>query len=207
MTNWFENNQSKSVISYTIMIAGATWAISTFILQDNRLNLAKSELEAQKSLTEQYKSKVDLLQRDIDVLRSENSEYRSWLGQTKDAIPAILPRINELKKQIVTLQTRSNVSPTNRAIEGRSKTRDATAKLGTAYIDDITGLIFTVLSTSTERMARITVKFPEQASITEATISPGQQWHFKYQGNEFLLTVKTISFVGDYVDFQISSAP
>lgn len=84
-------------------MVAATWATSTFILQDNRLNLAKSELESQKTLAEQYKSKTDLLQKDIEALRAENLEYRTWLAQSKDAIPIMVPQLVELKKQIATL--------------------------------------------------------------------------------------------------------
>lgn len=52
MPNWFENNATPAIMGYTLVIAGATWAVSTFILHDNRLNLAQSDLESQKSLTE-----------------------------------------------------------------------------------------------------------------------------------------------------------
>ena len=92
MSNWFEDNATKSVIGYTLVVAAATWATSTFILQDNRLSLLRGEVDSQKTLAEQYKSKVELLQRELDNVRLENSEYRTWLGQTKDAIPAMVPR-------------------------------------------------------------------------------------------------------------------
>lgn len=204
MSNWFENNATKSVLGYTILIAGSTWAVSTFVLQDNRLNFARSELEAQKSLTEQYKSKTELLQRDIDALRAENAEYRGWLGQTKDAIPAIVPRINELKQQITSLQARPQMASASAALSVVPAKREGTAKLGTAYIDDATGLVFTVLRTTPDRTARVSVKFPEGGSVTEETISPGHQWKFRYQDQEILLTVRSINFSGDYVDLLVA---
>ncbi len=84
MSNWLQDHPSTFVITYTLLIAGATWGASTFILQDNRMNLAKSELEAQKALVEQYRAKSELLQNDIEVLRAENQEYKGWLAQSKD---------------------------------------------------------------------------------------------------------------------------
>src|SRR5438874_194418 len=140
MANWFEDNPGKSVISYTLLIAGATWAISTFVLQDNRLNLARSELESQKTSTEQYKSKVELLQRDIELLRSENAEYRNWLGQTKDAIPVIVPRIADLKEKVTKLETElshaRDASPASPNLA-----QDHTVQIGSAFVDETTGLI------------------------------------------------------------------
>lgn len=104
MSNWFEDNPMKSVISYTFIVVGFTWAVSTFVLQDNRINLMRSEVDSQKAVAEQYKAKVELLQREIDTIRSENIEYRAWLSQSKDAIPTIVPRITELKLKIAELE-------------------------------------------------------------------------------------------------------
>ena len=101
MANWFSDHPSTSIITYTLLVVGATWATSTFVLQDNRLNLAKSEVESQKSLAEQYKSKSELLQKDIEALRAENQEYRTWLSQSKDAIPIMVPQIIDLRKQLL----------------------------------------------------------------------------------------------------------
>src|SRR3954466_8846174 len=103
MGHWFARNATASVVSHTLLVAGATWAISTFILKDNRLSLAQTVLESQKASTEQYKTKVELLQRDLESLRAENAEYRNWLGQTKDAIPVIVPQISGLKEQVAKL--------------------------------------------------------------------------------------------------------
>src|SRR5262245_12205293 len=100
MANWFQDHAATSIVTYTLLVVGATWATSTFILQDNRLNLAKSEPESQKTLAEQYRSKAELLQKDIEALRVENQEYRNWLGQSKDAIPLMVPRLLDLKKQV-----------------------------------------------------------------------------------------------------------
>jgi len=204
MSNWFENNPTKSVIGYTLVIAGATWATSTFILQDNRLNFARSELQSQKSLTEQYKSKADLLQRDIDALRSENAEYRTWLGQTKDAIPVIVPRITALKEKVATLEAESArlraISPTS-----SKSIRELNSHLGSASIDDVTGLIFTVKRTTPDRVAQVVVKFPGKDVPVEATINPGQQWRFKFKDKDYLLTVTDISFLGDSVRFRITT--
>lgn len=202
MSNWFENNQTKSVIGYTLVIAGATWATSTFVLQDNRLNLAKSELESQKSLTEQYKSKTELLQRDIDALRTENAEYRAWLGQTKDAIPAIVPRIVELKSKVAVLENEAQQlrvqHPSTQTIAV-----EQSATLGKAYIDDETGLIVTVKKTMPDRTAQLMVRFPDKEAVIEATISPGQQWKFNAKGRSYQLTITEISWWADSVRFRI----
>jgi hypothetical protein len=43
MSNWLENNQTKSVIIYTILVAGTTWTIFNVLLDDKKLASAKAE--------------------------------------------------------------------------------------------------------------------------------------------------------------------
>jgi exonuclease VII large subunit len=202
MTNWFEANPTKSVITYTLLIVGTTWATSTFILQDNRLNLAKSELESQQTLTEQYKSKAELLQRDIDALRVENAEYRTWLSRTKDAIPVIVPRINELKSRVAVLEEEGKTlrAQNPSAIQAQP---EKTVNRGIAFIDDAMNLIVTLKEVSVDRTAQLRIKFPDKDVPIEQSVSPGQQWKFKFKNKGYKFTVTEISFVGDYVNFRV----
>jgi hypothetical protein len=165
--------------------------------------LAKSELESEKALTEQYKGKAELLQRDIEALRSENAEYRSWLGQTKGAIPAIAQRISELKTKIATLEAEDErlraSSPSPLTV-----TAEHSASLGRAFIDDSTGLIFTVNRTTPDRIAQLTIRTPDQAVPIEGKFGPGQQFEFKGSDRTYQLTIIEVSFLTDSVVFRIT---
>ncbi|WP_157475027.1 hypothetical protein [Lysobacter sp. Root494] len=203
MSNWFENNATKSVLIYTAFVITSTWAVSTFILNDNRVALVQRQLDAQRAQTDQYKSKVELLQRDVETARAENAEYRQWLSQTKDAIPVMVPRVIELTGRIKTLEAENSALLASGT--GPKPKEDAhSATLGTAFIDQETGLIFTVKDTTPSMTATVLVKFPESGSQQEYTISAGQQWSFKLGTKRYTLTVTEISFLGDRVSFQIT---
>jgi hypothetical protein len=204
MSNWFENNPAKSVISWTIVVAGFTWAVSTFVLQDNRIGLLRSEVDSQKAIAEQYKSKVELLQREIDAVRNENVEYRAWLSQTKDALPVIVPRIAELKAQIAELEKRDQGM---KASGGMSSSPEVTVVRGRAYIDAVTGLVFTVLNVNVERQTRLAVKIPGKSFADESTEYAGKQWKFSSAGAQFVLTLIEVNFSTDSVKIQIAPAP
>ena len=203
MSNWFENNPTKSVLSYTLVIAGATWAISTFVLQDNRINLLRTEVDSQRSVAEQYKSKVELLQREIDTVRSENTEYRAWLGQAKDAIPIIVPRINDLKARIDELE-RKNKTLLADGASGSKTSSEIEVSRGRAYIDEMTGVVVTVLEVGIDRQARMAVKLPGKATADEKTVYAGWQWGFKSGGKSYTLTLNEVSFARDYVKVKIT---
>jgi hypothetical protein len=228
MANWFEEHPARSIVTYTLVVVGATWATSTFILQDNRLSLAKSELESQKTLAEQYKAKSELLQKDLESLRSENQEYKNWLSQSKDAIPIMVPQLVELKKQIARLNalpgsegdvkaqpSQSSVASAAQAAslpsigKGKPKllpqtfTQSRTARLGTAAIDETTGTVVTVKQTFPDRTATLLLNFPDRAQILEERVFAGKQFKFTWGGRSIAMTVIEIQFFGDTVSFRM----
>lgn len=227
MSNWFQEHPATSIITYTLVIVGATWATSTFILQDNRLNLARSELESQKAVAEQYKAKTELLQNDIAALRSENQEYRAWLAQAKDAMPVMVPQLIDLKRQLAELKakpenlkdtaavtpsttpsapmTNATSASTVRKLVPRGFSEVKVAKLGSAAIDDTTGSIVTVLRTSVSRTAKLTLAFPGQSPITDEQAYPGKQYRFEWGGQNITLTLLEIEFYTDTVKFRLNA--
>lgn len=202
MSNWFEDNPTKSVIGYTLVIAGFTWAVSTFVLQDNRINLLRSEADSQKVIAEQYKSKVELLQREVDTVRAENAEYRAWLSQAKDAVPIIVPHIIELKAKIAELESRPpGVQASGTLTVGPPA--EVTVYRGRAHIDPNIGLVFTVLSVDVDRRARVAIKLPDRSNAEESTVYAGQQWKFNSDNALYTLTLTEVNFAADSVNLQL----
>ena len=203
MSNWFETNATKSIILYTLAIAGATWAVSTFILQDNRLNLIRSELDTQKSLSEQYKSKAELLSRDMEILRSENTEYKAWLSQTKDAIPGIMPRVTELKSYIGSLEDQlaqlKKLNP-NLVIK-EQLIKDI--RRGTPFKDEKTGLKIEIKEISVDKKASLLIKFPDRDVNTLVIVNDGQQFKFKVGLINYVLTIARVYYIADGLDISI----
>lgn len=178
------------------MIVGVTWAVSTYVLQDYRINLLKSETDSQRAIAEQYKSKVELLQREVDAVRSENTEYRTWLSQAKDAVPVMVPQLIELKAKIAKLESRpipAIEKPISEPIP------EAGVSRGRAYIDQATGLVFTVLSVDVDQRAIVAVKLPSKSAAEEIKVFPGWQWKFESKGSKYILTLTEINFISDSV--------
>lgn len=199
MTNWFERNATPAIISYTLLVAGATWAMSTFVLEDNRLNLLRSELESQKTLAEQYKAKSELLMRDIDLVREENAEYRDWLGRTESAIPIMIPIVTDLRRRLAELETEAQKlrSTPDGALKSDSEGR---VSLGRAYIDTASGVILTLKRTSPDRTAEMILQFPHEPQF-EGAVFAGKRWQFKGARASYSITLTEISFLTDTVSF------
>lgn len=221
MSNWFQDHPATGIITYTLVIVGAAWATSTFILEDNRLNLARSELESQKAVAEQYKAKSELLQSDIAALRAENQEYRAWLTQSKDAVPIMVPQLVDLKRQVELLKTKHSVlseavsvvplASSNSSTTAASKpipngfSEVRVAKLGSAAIDEVTGTIVTVLQTTSARKAELILSFPGQNPVTDQSAYPGKQYRFAWGERSVTLTLLEINFFTDTVKFRLTT--
>lgn len=203
MSNWFEENPTKAVISYTFVVAGFTWAVSTFVLQDNRINLLRAEADSQKAVAEQYKSKVELLQREVDAIRAENAEYRAWLTQAKDAIPVIVPRIIELKTTISELEKNNETLRASGALAPIANT-ETTIRRGRAFVEPITSLVVTVLKVNVEGTVQLAVKLPGKSMAEELTVYPGWQWKFISDEKPHTLTLTEVSFATDSVKVQLA---
>lgn len=198
MANWFEDNPTKSIISYTILVAGSVWAISTFVLNDSRLNLKQAELESKQAQIEQYESKVALLERDIALVRSQNAEYLEWLGRTPGALPAIMPRIAALKAQVSRLQAdgkRDNVAPDGSI--------DVSVKKGTAFEDPVSGVVVAVLNTTPQLTADVQLTPPEGKSL-KPNLAAGGKAILSGRHGKVRITIMAVAFITDNVTFRLT---
>lgn len=203
MANWFEDHPIRSIISHTVLVAGITWAVSTYILKDNRLKLVQGEVDSQKAISEQYKSKIELLQREVEALRTENFEYKAWLVQSKDAIPVMVPQLLKLKEKVLALE--EDAKKINGKNPGNvSLLKEQFVSIGKAYIDRELDLIVTVKKISIDRAADVVIRFPDKSTALEAKVNPGEKWDFSANGEKFNIVVSEISWIGDRVGFIVS---
>jgi len=198
MSNWFENNPTKSVISYTFVIIAATWAFSTFILEDRKLSDIKSQLETQKIITDEYKAKVDILQKDIEKLQAENTEYKSWLEKEGKVVPSIFIDQNlTMKEEIKRLKLKLEKSSIEPEI-------NQTLKAGIAYIDNELDVSLTLDKVEYGNKATIFIKLPNSDKSTQfKEIKAGDLVPFEKDGKKYKITFKKVLFVQDLVDFTI----
>lgn len=59
MSNWFSDNPVTSIIGHTVIVAAGVGALCIFVLNDNRINLYKAQVETSKAQAETSKAQVD----------------------------------------------------------------------------------------------------------------------------------------------------
>ncbi len=210
MANWFERNPVFTGVGYTLLVASAVAATTSFIVGDNRATLAAAQLEAQKSITEQYRVKLDLQDKSTAELQQQLSEYKAWAASAENAVPAILPRIMELRakaealeKDNAELRKSSKTIAVNASMEVTGKDSISVSK-GAAFIDPGADFVVSVLATHPDETADVRLKLPGKESFEEKGIVPGKQWSFSKGSKQYTLTVSSVTFLSDRVEMVVT---
>jgi hypothetical protein len=165
------------------------------------------------ALAQEYKAKADLLSADLASLRAENAEYRAWLEKSTDAVPIMVPQLLKLRERVAQLEKSpdlagaASTTTTAAGVFGAAPNDpNVTVRVGSSYIDSITGTVFGVKHVSVENTADVQITMPGKAAIDEIA-NPGTRWSFQFKGKPYAVTLREISFITDTVQIQITQAP
>ena len=45
MSNWFQEHPVTTIVGHTILVATTTWLVSSFVIDENKINLYKAQAE------------------------------------------------------------------------------------------------------------------------------------------------------------------
>lgn len=196
MSNWFEDNPLKSIISHTCLVGAAIWAVSYFILDENKVNVYKAA-------SEQYKAKVSVLENEVSSLKSENERYRSWLLQDPKSFPALESKIKSLE---VALEEANKV--TKAKVEDKAEvllyefSKDFSK--GESFTDPKTKAVIGVSGLTPEYTANGVVVLPGGDKIELSGAKPGTTWGFDKGGKKYNLTLDSVNWLNNSVKASVS---
>ncbi|MCB2426674.1 hypothetical protein [Methylophaga pinxianii] len=105
MSNWFEDNPTKSVVAHTVIVAAATWAAFYFVFDENKIKLIEAKAEKIAAESKEVNARNSVLVTRLDYLTKENEKYLRWLESTPNTLPFYELEITKLEEQIVKLKT------------------------------------------------------------------------------------------------------
>ena len=203
MSNWFETNQTKSVILYTLLVIAGTWAFFTFVFDENRINLSRAQVEEAKAMAEQYKAKSEVLQTENARLAVQNGTYLRWLEGQPGTFPYLelqVTKLNEEKSELAESLKSTKATASAQPVKPTPKTytrESEPLKAGETFVDPETGATLGVSEMNIAKQAKVTVSLPgKQTEIADA-VTPGKTWTFDYQGRKFVLTLTTVTWLND----------
>lgn len=221
MSNWFEDNPAKSIIGYTILIAGVTWATSTFIIDDNKVNLYKAQVGDRQAVAEQYKAKIDVLESELIKLREQNSRYLKWLQSQPASFPMLESRIMKLEEENATAkkilahpQGEHHLENMTTGVFKNTGSQKALPynyfkdmEKGDAFVDPYTGATLGVSSIDSNNTAKIVLVLPGEKKQSIDDAKPGDSWDFSQFGLKFSIILTKISWLGDRIEVTVMEKP
>lgn len=208
MSNWFEQNPLKSIISHTIVVGGAIAALSYFLLVD----YYKVQLDNKDSEIKGYKAR-------IESLEYENNKYLEWLKSTPKTIPYFEVMIKKLEEKnkvkevqltkILESEKQSNETPTENnkeIIKIASKKYLSTSKplkKGETFVDEYTNVILGVNDISSDYKTNINLTLPNEITQELENIPAGENWSFSFENKNFKLIVNRVNWVSGIVEVEV----
>jgi hypothetical protein len=189
-------------IIYTIIIVGASWGITTFVLDERKINANNAEVE-------QYKIKMEIMENDMNILREDNKKYLQWLQSTPNAAAYIELKLKNLEKDNLSLGDRilgakiaSTGTEANRkppygySVENMHK--------GEAFIDPYTGVSLGISDINSKFEATVILSIPGRPAQEIKKAKTGMSWNFDFKDEKFKIVIYKINWYNNTFGVMIS---
>lgn len=208
MSNWFQEHPVFTIIGHTLVVATATWVVSSFVIDENKVNLFRAKAENAESMSAQFQSKISVLELELARLKSENSRYLSWLVAEPKSFPALEKKIIELERSLATSQTKAIIEAAE-----PSHLKNKPEKLyefskdfsrGESFVDPKTKAIIGISSIAMNNSADGTIYLPGGKAEEVKEIKPGSTWTFDKSGVRYQLTMETVNWTNNSLKASVS---
>lgn len=189
-----------SIITYSILLAGAVFAFSKFYLIE-RIELDyQSQLETQKVALEQYKSKLDLVENDNLKLTEERNRYIDYLKTLPNNVYFFEDKIATLEDENKRLKENSEAS-SNKPIKNYSYEYNDIKKSNT-IVDSYTGLIVCITDIQYSNEADMLLTLPGQET-KKLTVTAGYVEEFSFNNTQYQFIITKINWSSNTYSFVI----
>ena len=199
LSNWFESNPTKSILIYTFFVAGFTWGVSNFILDENRVNLYKAQVENEQALNRQFNAKIGVLESRIIELSNENKRLYDWVAKEPGSFPALSKEIEALEHQLASEREVTESNAPNGLNENKTDVSYSYSEsfvIGQSFTDPLTNATIGVSNVSIQRTADVYLHLPGSSGVEVNSVKPGSSWVYSYKNKTYKLTLNTIEWIG-----------
>lgn len=202
MPNWFQEHPGYTIIGHTIVVATTTWLVSSFVIDENKVNLYRAQAENADAISEQYKAKVSVLELELARLRGENERYLSWLMQEPRTIPALESKIKALESKLA-----ASSQPSEGIGQSPAKSSAGTEELpyeftipfskGESFVDPKTKATLGISDINPDYTAEGVLYLPGGKNIELQRVKPGSTWIFEQDGSNYKMTLEGINWINN----------
>lgn len=199
MSNWFENHPTRSIVIYTLVIAGAMWAAFNFVFDENKVAVYRAQVENEKATANQYRAKTEVLEIEIARLRDENRKYLEWMVNTPNTLPYLEQRIKQLTDE--NSRTKGDLAGTSHSESSGTATLSVmpysttkTLSIGEAMVDSRTNATFGIGRITSDFTASAVLTLPGDKPQELSQVKAGSTWSFVKDGKHYQLVVSKVDW-------------
>lgn len=216
MSNWFQEHPGYTIIGHTIVVATATWLVSSFVIDENKVNLYRAQAENADAISEQYKAKASVLELELARLRVENERYLSWLMQEPRTIPALESKIKALESKLAASQPIKGTSqPSATSSVGAERLPyefTSPFSKGESFVDPKTKATLGISDIRSDYTASGILYLPGGKNVELQRVKPGSTWIFEQDGLSYKMTLEGVNWINNslkasVVELEESSKP
>ncbi|MGF1845411.1 hypothetical protein L4C39_19920 [Vibrio clamense] len=204
LSNWFENNPTKTVISHTFVVAAATWAAFFFVFDENKIKLVETKAQKYQAETKEVLARNSVLLAQRDLLIEENKKYLRWLESTPNTLPFYEVELEKLNRKVASLEGELQVAEQQgnniEQPEQPEQPEEAvyvywrTLKVGESFIDPQTQVVLGVQTIEYELTAQTNVSFPNGEGKSRKDSKPGDSWPFSVGERKYVLVLQSLDW-------------
>lgn len=215
MSNWFQEHPVTTIVGHTILVATTTWLVSSFVIDENKVNLYKAQAENanaqiknEQAIAEQYKAKVSVLESEIVSLRTLNLRYLSWLSEEPKSFPALEKKVASLESQLSAALVRAsevskiNSLPKADPIYVPYEFKSSFEK-GGSFVDPRTSATLGVSNISPNYTATGVLYIPGKDTVELSNVNPGATWLFEQNDKTYKLTLESVNWINNSLNASI----
>lgn len=212
MSNIIERHPGYTLLLVTISVMTITWAILTFVLEDNKVNFYKAQIESVKAEAENfksenssYKSKIEFLEKENAKLNSINQVYFNYIEKDPNAIIFLQKRLDDLTEQNLLLKNGSSLlldSAFTASTINSTYNVKAEISRGEAYFDEVTGLVIGLNEINYYRQANVNFTLPGKEE-KRMKVEAGSKFEFKSKMRNYELIIIQVDYYSNQLTIQI----
>jgi hypothetical protein len=208
MSNWFQDHPVFTIIGHTIIVATATWLVSSFVIDENKVNFYRAKAESSDSISAQYKAKISILELELGKLKVENERYLSWLAEEPKTLPAMERKIKTLEESLVSLKAAADLRP---SVEGNATpTKNDVYEFsmpfskGESFVDPKTKAVIGISDIAADYTAKGTLYLPGAKPVDLKDVKPGTTWMFEKNGVSYQMTLEKLNWLNNSVKASVT---
>lgn len=204
MSNIIEKHPSYTLLVVALSVMTATWAILTFVLEDNKINFYKAQVESVNAENSSYKARIDFLQKENDKINETNKIYFEQISKDPNSIIFLQKKLGDLAKDNISLKSKNSATSNIDSI--RSKQHDKFDEIvnierGEAYYSKETEAIIGLNEIDVDRNASINLKLPNEAEET-LKVKAGKSFNYTLGKNKYKLIITNLNYYSNTLTVQ-----